>query len=311
MAEVIGVVAASLEFGKVFVELKTKASSIRHAPEELIVVLEELEVTDAILQALADQDALLSIYAPPNVIQKCRDFCKNATDILKPVCLELSETIKQSRWPGSIKFVLKEHFLERATRRIERAKMNLILAQSAASIAMSALSLQQQMTTQTLIITKSDVKTDKAALQAHGRSKLSVMADPQADDADISRGDDDGADEQGLVITKTQRKLAGPLRGAKKTTTSVLTIQSMWLGKRLQILRMRTSGITYFGIKTRNIIPYDSPIFAAVCAGDFCATRDLLHTKQASIYDVDLAGNTVLHVWYFECSELQADIERS
>lgn len=99
---------------------------------------------------------------------------------------------------------------------------------------MSALSLQQQMTTQTLIITKSDVKTDKAALQAHGRSKLSVMADPQADDADISRGDDDGADEQGLVITKTQRKLAGPLRGAKKTTTSVLTIQSMWLGKRLQ-----------------------------------------------------------------------------
>jgi hypothetical protein len=106
--------AASLEFGKVLLELKQIASSIRHAPEELLEVLEELDVTDNILQMLAHQDALLlAIYAPPAVIQKCRDSCKNCVDIVRPVCLELQKTIERSKLRGSLKSVLKKNILKR------------------------------------------------------------------------------------------------------------------------------------------------------------------------------------------------------
>jgi hypothetical protein len=138
MAEIVGVVAASLEFGKVLLELKQIASSIKHAPEELLEVLEELELTDNILQTLADQDALLAIYAPPAVIQKCRDSCKKGVDIVRPVCLELRKAIERSKLRGSLKSVLKENLLEKARRRIERAKINLILAQTAASKSVPA-----------------------------------------------------------------------------------------------------------------------------------------------------------------------------
>ncbi|KIW16927.1 hypothetical protein PV08_04117 [Exophiala spinifera] len=292
MAEAVGVVAASLQFGKVMLELKAKASSIRHAPEELTVVLEELEVTENILQTLADQDPLLSSYAPPAVIQKCRDSCEKATDILRPVCLELSKAIERSRWQGSIKFVLKEKFMEKAARRIERAKINLMLAQSAASIALSALSLQQQMTTHTLIATESEVRTAKLVSQIQHRTRSLAIADSQADNADMSH--DDGADKEEMTIRKTRGNLFAPSKRAK-TATSLLAIQSTWLGKRFEFLRMRISGLTYFGIKTYNIVPRGSAIFDAVWNNDICTTRNLFNRRQATIYDVDQDGWTLLH----------------
>lgn len=133
MAEVVGTVAAAIEFSKALLKLKEFYSSIRHAPEELSDLIEELNLTDDILQTLADQDAFLSIYAPPAVVQKCRDSCKKAVEIVNPVCIQLSKSIERSRWRGSLNTVLKDGFLEKARRRIERAKINLLLAQTAAS----------------------------------------------------------------------------------------------------------------------------------------------------------------------------------
>ncbi|KAK5199237.1 hypothetical protein LTR92_001711 [Exophiala xenobiotica] len=127
MAEIVGVVAASLELGKFVLELKQIASSIKHAPEELREMLEDLDRTNNILRTLTEQDELLATCALPAVIQECRDSCK------KPVCLELPKAIKRSKLRGSLKSVLKENLLEKAEKRIERAKFNLILAHGAAS----------------------------------------------------------------------------------------------------------------------------------------------------------------------------------
>jgi len=131
MAEVVGTVAAALEFTKVFLELKEISSSLRHAPEELREMVEELNLTEDILQSLAEQDALLLTFGPPTVTQKCRESCRKAVENLKPLCSQLSTNIERSRWRGSLKTVLKFRSLEKARRRIERAKSNLNLAQMA------------------------------------------------------------------------------------------------------------------------------------------------------------------------------------
>jgi hypothetical protein len=138
MAEIVGVVAASLEFGKVLLELKQIASSIKHAPEELLEVLEELDFTDNILQTLADQDALLAIYAPPAVMKKYRDSCKEVVDIGQKAWFELRKAIKRYRLRGSLKALLKDNLLKETTRRNERAKLNLLLAQTAVSKSVPA-----------------------------------------------------------------------------------------------------------------------------------------------------------------------------
>lgn len=133
MAEAIGVVAAVLEFGKVLLELKHFYSSIRDAPETLSDLLEELELTESILQTLADQDGMMSAYAPPDVVKRCRQSCEKALGTLHQVCSQLLKCLKQSKWRGSIRSVLKEDLLEKAGQRVERAKVNLLLAQNTAS----------------------------------------------------------------------------------------------------------------------------------------------------------------------------------
>ena len=129
MAETIGVVAATLEFAKIVLEVKHLYSSIRNAPETLKQLSEELEALEGILQALKDQDATLSAFASPDVVQKCRIQTEKALEGFKPVCDELLKCIKRSKLRGSVKAMLKEDALEKARQGVERAKTNFILAQ--------------------------------------------------------------------------------------------------------------------------------------------------------------------------------------
>lgn len=131
MAEIVGVVAGGLELGKVALELKQICSSVKHAPENLEQLLEDLESLEEVLQTLADQEAVISAYASPDVARKCRQRCERGVTSLKPVCIELSNGIRQSRLRGAFKSILKEDALERARQGIERAKSNFILAQLA------------------------------------------------------------------------------------------------------------------------------------------------------------------------------------
>ncbi len=129
MAETIGVVAATLEFAKIALEVKQLYSSVKPAPESLAQVLEELDSLEEILQTLEDQEAALSSFAPPDVVKKCRQQSEKAVKGLKPVCEELLKYIKRSKLRGSVKALLKEEALEKARQVVERAKTNFILAQ--------------------------------------------------------------------------------------------------------------------------------------------------------------------------------------
>ena len=129
MAEAVGVVAAALEIGKVVLEVKHLYSSLKHAPETLQQLLDDLDTLEEILQTLADQDAVLSAYAPPDVVRKCRQRCEKAVKSVKPMCDQLSKSVSKARMRGAMKVLLKEDALEKARQAVERAKADLILAQ--------------------------------------------------------------------------------------------------------------------------------------------------------------------------------------
>ncbi|KAK5271567.1 hypothetical protein LTR96_003392 [Exophiala xenobiotica] len=289
MAEIVGVVAASLELGKFVLELKQIASSIKHAPEELREMLEDLDRTNNILRTLTEQDELLATCALPAVIQECRDSCKKYVDIARPVCLELLKAIKRSKLRGSLKSVLKENLLEKAEKRIERAKFNLILAHGAASYALHALNMQQHATTQTLVISSSAAILalpfrNPQAYYDHTHGALSTPGQPPSPDAEDNSNH--------LVVTSTQQR-PNPCR-QRLQTTSILIWQSSWLGKRVEFLRITASGVPFFGIKTYNTVPNYSPIFGAVRDGDVAAIQRLFQDKHASIYDRNEHGETLL-----------------
>ncbi|KAK4938591.1 hypothetical protein LTR10_021022 [Elasticomyces elasticus] len=272
MAEVIGVVAATLEFTKVFLELKEITSSIRHAPEEMRELIEELNLTADILQTLAEQDAMLSVYAPPAVTQKCRVSCMKAVEVLKPVCIQLSKSIERSRWRGSIRIVLKDAFLEKARIRIERAKSNLSLAQMATFSAMNALSLQQHASTQALVLTA-----------------LSV-APP------LHSGGDCGDGQSQSFTPKAAQMICTDNTDPSGQRPNVNTDLNLWLGKRFDVIRERALGVSTFTIRTYNIVPWNSLVFRVVSDGDVAELQALFQKKEATIFDRDEYGNTLLHV---------------
>jgi hypothetical protein len=130
MAEVIGVVAASLEIAKLVSEVKQFFSSIRHAPQSLQQLLGELEELQEVLQTHKEQEAALSVYVLPDVVERSRLQSEKAVQGLKPLCDELLKGIKRSGLRGSVKAALKEETLQRARQVIDRSKLNFIMAQA-------------------------------------------------------------------------------------------------------------------------------------------------------------------------------------
>ncbi|KAI1617598.1 hypothetical protein EDD36DRAFT_413314 [Exophiala viscosa] len=286
MAEVIDVVAAALEFTKVFLELKEISTSSAHAPEELHELIEELNLTDDILRTLAEQDALMSEYAPPMITQKCRESCKNAVEILKPLCIQLSKSIERSRWRGSLRTVLKDASIEKARRRIERAKSNLNLAQMATLSVMSTLNLQQHASTQTLVISAMIM----ASKLDNGDNVERRLCKPNVAQSTCT-GTMDSHHQSCIFNSDTVAQIEKcPARR-----------RSLWLGKRFEIIRDRAGGMSTFTFRTYNILPRDAPVFFLARRGDVAGLQALFQRRDGTIFDRDENGQTLLHhTWVSE-----------
>jgi hypothetical protein len=157
---------------------------------------------------------------------------------------------------------------------------------------LNALNLQQHATTQTLIISASSATPalpfrSPQAHYDHTHGAISTLDQTPSSDAED--------DPKQLVVTSTQQR-PSPCR-QRLQTTSILILQNSWLGKRVEFLRIRASGVPFFGIKTYNIVSWRSPIFGAVRDGDVAAIQRLFQDKHASVYDRNEWGDTLLHVW--------------
>lgn len=85
-------------------------------------------------------------------------------------------------------------------------------------------------------------------------------------------------------------------RRVRQNTTTLLVLQNLWLGKRFEIIRERSPGISTFTIRTYNILPVDMPAFRLAGQGDVAGMQALFQAKEATIFDRDVDGDTLLHV---------------
>ena len=157
---------------------------------------------------------------------------------------------------------------------------------------MNALNLQQHATTQTLIISGSTATPTQSNSNSQGQLYQSGVALSILDNTPSP----DAEGHVQILVGSTTQKRQNPCRQWLQST-SLLILQSTWLRKRVELLQIRASGASFFGIKTYNIIPSDSPIFDAVREGDVAAIQRIFQDKHASMYDRDQWGNTLLLVW--------------
>ncbi|OCT54931.1 hypothetical protein CLCR_02790 [Cladophialophora carrionii] len=289
MAETIGVVAATLEFAKIVLEVKQLYSSVRHAPQTLKQLLEELEALEEILETFKEQEAALSAFAPPDVVRKCRQRSEKAVQSLKPICDELSKAIKRSRLRGSVEAVLKEGALEKARQVVERAKADFMLAQMTVLNAMSLLNIQKHSETHTLIMTST--ASVSAIVQNFRQASISSTST-----ARLSPSTDTVDQEVSDPVHSNLWKPSHQQRWVNVHTRRLLLLQSRLLGKAFEFVQQQACGAWTYGFRTYNIRARDEPVFQYVEDSNIAALQNLFHKGQASIFDRSPRGHTLLHI---------------
>ena len=310
MAEVVGTVAASIELGKVVLELKELVSSLRHAKEDIDDLLIVVTSLEDILAALALQDAHLASFIRSDVAAKTRDYCDNVVRNLLVVCSGLVQSIKQSRFRGSIKAVFQRNTVEKALKQVQMARENLILAQSldlkymypkAAPGSYST----NEMSRSLLIFGFQQQQVQQTTLQT-------IMAQTRPPPSSPS---------QQILALPTTTPIAHSILPSPTTRAPPIDDFRLFKGsrssvrvKKLFVLRIAVLGKAYeavqqyafgtwtYGFKSYNIQPDDAPVFAYVSDGDIIGLQSLLTARLASVYDRDSFGQTLL----FVCNQLSS-----
>lgn len=165
---------------------------------------------------------------------------------------------------------------------------------------MSALNLRQHASTQALIASALTVTSPLP--RQHRDDGFSNQDAAQSMSSSMAYCYDQNHTGNPDTVSRVQRR---PARGRlRQYTTSLLVLQNLWLGKRFEVIRERTPGISTFTIRAYNILPRDAPAFRLAAQDDLAGLQALFQTQQATDFDRNELGETLLHVRFTTPDEI-------
>jgi len=143
MAEAIGIIGSgvviasfAVEVPQKITEIKGFINSLKTAPEEINLLIEEISILN---------ELLLSVDALPlhsDITNRCGRLCRRAAETLSDILEECKRKLETRKFLGRIEFVLRNDDIEKCIRRLERAKSmlsqaHMYVVSSSASCKMS------------------------------------------------------------------------------------------------------------------------------------------------------------------------------
>ena len=102
-------------------------------------------------------------------------------------------------------------------------------------------------------------------------------------------------DENLLVLNKPIEESRG-LPRVNIRTKRLMRLQVRLLGKALELIQQQAYGVCTNGFRTYNLRPFEALAFRHAYSGDIVALRQSFHMGQASAFDRNPHGHTLLHV---------------
>ncbi|KAH6669558.1 hypothetical protein B0J14DRAFT_429145, partial [Halenospora varia] len=126
----IAVVSLAMQVAHSIQKLKDFYSLIASAPAEILLAIDEIDALSWILEGIDSsvQESLFSDSRTKIVITKCYHLCQSSAETLKSLVEDLEDGVAKGRGRGGIKFAMKQGALKSLRRRLESAKMAMILA---------------------------------------------------------------------------------------------------------------------------------------------------------------------------------------
>lgn len=134
MAEVVGLVASSIELGRTVAGLVKFCGLVKSAPQQLIAIKEDallLEIVLKSLMKLSEDGVDLTATEEWDI---CHRHCMVLTSDLQQLLSDLERKVVDRRVFGSIESVLKRHRVQELQERLRDAKANLGLIMSSRNL---------------------------------------------------------------------------------------------------------------------------------------------------------------------------------
>ncbi|KAM0181855.1 hypothetical protein ACHAPF_001379 [Botrytis cinerea] len=124
-ASAVGIISLALQLGDGILKLKSFWGAVKDAPEEILYILDELDITHVLLTEI--EDSLGSQTISPAAARSLR-LCQKGVDILNNAVRELEGEMRRRKKWGGVKMVMKKELLEKMEKRLERANSLMMMA---------------------------------------------------------------------------------------------------------------------------------------------------------------------------------------
>ncbi|TGO30219.1 hypothetical protein BPAE_0007g01000 [Botrytis paeoniae] len=280
----VGIMSLAVQLGDGILKLKSFWTAVKDAPEEILYILDELDITHVLLTEI--EDSLGSQTISPAAARSLR-LCQKGVDILNNAVKELEDEMRRrKKWAG-VKMVMKKELLEKMEKRLGRANSLMMMAHQnyIASLSKSRHDEQVRLATQQF----SEMMEIRNTLQSFSSAASIITTQQQVSSNATSLSITSSANTtSGFRSTKTPSKRQKILNAKLRLPF----FSGVW---ELCAYQQSKSGWT-FTMRTYNVIHYNAPVMTLARNGDVAGMQQLFQTRQASPFDVNEYGETILHV---------------
>ncbi|TVY13607.1 hypothetical protein LARI1_G008209 [Lachnellula arida] len=136
-ASAISVASIAIQVGDSIIKLKDFWNHVKEAPEEIKLLIEEIETLGSVLSGVESSKARDDPpHLEPAFASRCLELCRKGAGILEAVVKEADEEIRKRKRVGGVKAVLKKGTIERLKERLRSAQLMLMLSNQAYSEAL-------------------------------------------------------------------------------------------------------------------------------------------------------------------------------
>ncbi|TGO57569.1 hypothetical protein BCON_0064g00390 [Botryotinia convoluta] len=280
----VGIISLAVQLGDGILKLKSFWSAVKDAPEEILYILDELDITHVLLTEI--EDSLGSQTISPAAARSLR-LCQKGVDILNNAVKELEDEMQQRKKWGRVKVVMKKELLEKMEKRLGRANSLMLMAHQnyIASLSKSRHDEQVRLATQQF----SEMVEIRNTLHSFNSAASIITTQQQISSNTTSLSITSSANTaSGFRSTRTLSKHQKILNAKLRLPF----FSGVW---ELCAYQQSTSRWA-FTLRTYSIVDYSAPIMELARDGDVAGMQQLFQTRQASPFDVDKHGETLLHV---------------
>ncbi|KAF7876951.1 uncharacterized protein EAF02_008171 [Botrytis sinoallii] len=287
----VGIISLAVQLGDGILKLKSFWMAVKHAPEEILYILDELDITHVLLMEI--EDSLGSQTISPAAARSLR-LCQKGVDILNNAVKELEDEMKRRKKWGGVKMVMKKELLEKMEKRLGRANSLMMMAhQNYIALSKSRHDEQVRLATQQF----SEIVEIRNTLHSFNSATSIITTQQQissstTDLSVIPSANTTSGSRSAKTLSKYQKTLSAKLR--------LPFFSGVW---ELCAYQQSISGWD-FKLRIYNVVDYDAPIMTLARNGDVAGMQQLFETQQASPYDVNIYGQTILHVGILDKSWL-------